>query len=324
MNIVKKYPKARFSSDGFLLFDNSGFQDHSTIMIKITPNEDLKLMRYNIAQELLPHCSRVTGHDRDSKNDFKFYAALDIDMSRKLFKEINKEFKSHEFKHEDIKPELILYLDQTPIFAYLTGHDVTPTRPRNLYSDPKTNQKFTCPPPHTDESKRKGEIFVVSDMHFDHKNIIKYCNRPFSSVCDMNRTLIDNWNGSVRKGDRVYYLGDMTLGRKRSSIDFWLSKLNGEVRFIRGNHDLDPIMKAVVIEDRFPIKYGGYEFLLMHDPYRPPDWNGWIIHGDKHNTSPVEYPHINRRNKTVNVCVEYTGYTPMNLDVIIAKISECE
>lgn len=325
MSIAKKYPEARFSTDGFSSFDNSGwFSDgRGIIMIKIVPNEDLKRMRYDIAQELLPHCSQEGEYDRGSKNGFKFHATLAIGRTGKLFKEINKELKSYEFKHEDIKPELILYRNQAPVFTYLTGHDVTPTRPRNLYADPETNQKvMPSSPSPTDESRRRGEIFVVSDMHFDHKNIIKYCKRPFRSVYDMNRALIGNWNDRVRKGDRVYYLGDMTFGGKRGSIDFWLSKLNGEVRFVRGNHDTDTITRAEVIEDRFPIKYGDHEFLLMHDPHRPPDWDGWIIHGDKHNNSPIRYPHINRRNKTVNVCVEYTEYAPMNLDEIIAKISE--
>lgn len=303
-------------------------------MIKIIPNEDLKRMRYDIAQELLPH-SEASEYDRGRKNAFKFHATLAIGTTGKLFKDINKELKSHEFEHEDITPELILYRSQAPVFAYLVGHDVTSVRPRNLYADPEINQPSYTPRldanhpsydtlgPLTDESRHGGKIFVVSDMHFDHNNIIEYCDRPFRSVYDMNRTLISNWNSRVRRGDRVYYLGDMTFGRKNRLIDPWLSRLNGEVRFIRGNHDIDVITKAEVIEEgRLLLKYGGYEFLLTHDPDRPPSWDGWIIHGDKHNNSPVTYPHINRRNKTVNVCVEYTKYAPMNLDETIAKISE--
>ncbi len=347
ISMAKKYSEARFSTDGFSSFDNSELfsEGRGIIMVKIIPNEDLKQMRYDIAQELLPH-SQASEYDRDGKNAFKFHATLAIGRTGKLFKDINKELKSHEFKHENIEPELILYSEQSPVFTYLVGHDVTPVRPRNLYDDPKINQpsydarqfrstnlgrllrllKINQPSydarQFTDESGRRGSIFVVSDMHFDHKNIIKYSDRPFRSVYDMNHTLISNWNDRVRKDDRVYYLGDMTFGRKNRPIDFWLSRLNGEIRFIRGNHDTDVITKAEVIEDRFLIKYDGYEFLLMHDPDRTLDWDGWVIHGDKHNNYPVTYPHINKRNKTVNVCVEYTKYAPMNLDEIIAKISE--
>ena len=323
MRMAQKYPKARFSTAGFSSFDQSDwFSDGRGIIInKIIPNEDLKQMRYDIAQELIPHCSQTQKYDHDSKNGFKFHITLAIGRTGKIFKEINKELKSYELKYKDIKPELILYRNYAPTFAYLTGHDVTPTKPRDLYANPETNQQCyaTLPPP-TDENKHRGRIFVISDMHFGHENITKYCRRQFKSAHDMNRALIDNWNDRVMEGDRVYYLGDMAFGKK--SIDFWLSRLNGEVRFIRGNHDLGIITRAEVIKDGLPIKYGGYEFRLMHDPDRPPDWDGWIIHGDKHNNSPIRYPHINRRKKTINVCVEYTNYTPMSLDEIIAKISE--
>lgn len=323
--MAKKYPKARFSTDGFSSIDRSGWfsEGRGVVTVKIIPNEDLKLMRYDIAQELLPH-SQASKYDQDKKDKFIFHATLAIGRTGKTFKKTNKELKSHEFEHKDMEPELVLYSNHTPVFAYLVGHDVTPTRPSNLYADPEIIQpNYNTQISPTDESGRRGKIFLVSDMHFDHKNIIKYTDRPFKTVEDMNRTLVHNWNSSVGKRDRVYYLGDMTFGRGRRSIDFWLSKLNGEIRFMRGNHDTDVITKAEVIrKNRHLIKYGDWEFLLTHDPDRPPDWDGWIIHGDKHSNHPVTYPHINKRKKTVNVCAEYTEYAPMNLDEIIAKISE--
>ena len=48
------------------------------------------------------------------------------------------------------------------------------------------------------------KIFLIGDMHFMHRNIIKYCNRPFKDVEDMTEKLIKNWNSVVGKNDIVY------------------------------------------------------------------------------------------------------------------------
>ena len=76
--------------------------------------------------------------------------------------------------------------------------------------------------------------FVTADDHFGHTNIIKYCNRPFNSVEEMDAELIARWNSVVSKDDLVYHLGDFTLG----DIDVarqYFNLLNGDI-YILGNH----------------------------------------------------------------------------------------
>lgn len=58
----------------------------------------------------------------------------------------------------------------------------------------------------------------------------------------------------------------------------------------------------------------------MHDPRRPNRYDGWIIHGDKHNNSLKDHPCINQKNKTINVCAELVDYTPLDLDRLIMLI----
>lgn len=81
-----------------------------------------------------------------------------------------------------------------------------------------------------------NNIYFTSDQHFFHCNILKYCNRPFSNVEEMNETIITNWNNVVEKGDIVYNLGDMFLGKKEDAEKI-LKRLNGQIHFIQGNHD---------------------------------------------------------------------------------------
>lgn len=135
----------------------------------------------------------------------------------------------------------------------------------------------------------------------------------------MNETIIKNWNGVVTNNDIVYFLGDMKCGGK-TDIDYWLEQLNGKIFYIQGNHDMNIITKATVLPNKFLIYRDKQKFLLMHEPVRPEWFKGWIIHGHIHNNDLINYPFINKEKKTVNVSVELTNYTPVNLDVILEKI----
>ena len=81
-----------------------------------------------------------------------------------------------------------------------------------------------------------NNTWVTSDTHFYHNNIIKYCNRPFTSAEEMNEQLIKNWNSVVGKDDLVYHLGDFALCNKKLISEI-VQKLNGRICLIMGNHD---------------------------------------------------------------------------------------
>ena len=114
--------------------------------------------------------------------------------------------------------------------------------------------------------------YFTADQHFGHTGIIRYCNRPFDSVRDMDAFLIQSHNSVVSPEDDCYMLGDFTMTTNQDYIRSILSKLNGRKHLILGNHDeLKPfryvdlgfttVHTALVRES--PI-FG--RFILIHDP----------------------------------------------------------
>ncbi len=116
-----------------------------------------------------------------------------------------------------------------------------------------------------------SRVFFTSDTHFNHTNIIAYCQRPFRNVYDMNETIIANWNNVVGPDDIVFHLGDFCLG----GADEWnriLERLNGKIYLILGNHDLKNIRQGLI--DRFEhiamsmcIQIRKKKIYLNHFPY---------------------------------------------------------
>jgi calcineurin-like phosphoesterase family protein len=79
-------------------------------------------------------------------------------------------------------------------------------------------------------------IYFTSDTHYGHKNIIKYCDRPFVDTEAMEISLRNRWNGIVKDGDIVYHLGDFALTSK-GKAEAALKALNGTKILVWGNHD---------------------------------------------------------------------------------------
>lgn len=77
-------------------------------------------------------------------------------------------------------------------------------------------------------------IWFTGDQHFNHTNIIEYCDRPFATVDEMNAEIVARWNDVVRDGDDVYVLGDFTLGE---NAWHYFAQLKGNIFILPGCHD---------------------------------------------------------------------------------------
>lgn len=176
-----------------------------------------------------------------------------------------------------------------------------------------------------------SKVFFISDTHFGHENIIKYCNRPFKDAAEMDRVMIERWNQNVAEGDYVIHLGDFGFGSTEYLQDL-VSKLNGKIVLIQGNHDRFGAAKAerlgfykfykglvkfsTVLEDLGYIPKEDYsEILLAHKPQSnlmPVNELGvnLVFHGHIHN-NPLEAAYIPH----LNLSVERLGYQPLEFEV---------
>jgi calcineurin-like phosphoesterase family protein len=171
-----------------------------------------------------------------------------------------------------------------------------------------------------DLSTLKGKrVHFISDLHFGHLNIIRYCNRPFRDLEHMEEQMIIKWNEAVEKGDIVFYGGDMAYGKRSKPLEEYLKQLNGKIYYVKGNHDKrkgSPITMYTYIE----FSYGDLKFRLVHNPDEWKHYKGWVIHGHHHNNHPVEYPMVSKENRTINVSCELLNYRPMPLQDILDTI----
>jgi len=157
------------------------------------------------------------------------------------------------------------------------------------------------------------KYWFISDCHFGHTNIIKYCNRPFKSVEKMDEVLIRNWNSKVKPGDIVYYLGDFCMG----DPDYYLNKLNGDIYFIRGSHDkkIKICDKIKEIADIKIIDIPNVNNIIVLCHYAMRTWpgshyNSWQLYGHSHGR-------LEPQGKQMDVGVDCNNFSPISLSEVI-------
>ena len=158
----------------------------------------------------------------------------------------------------------------------------------------------------------QSTVWVWSDLHFGHENIIRYTNRPFADASAMDRQLYANWAGTVGPADALLFIGDVAMRRAVSEATW--SRIRGAPgrmkQLVVGNHDLtgagrlrvdgfDDICSLLCADGDPPL-------LFTHMPlFDVPV--GWVnVHGHTHAAPVTRSPHI-------NVSVEHIRYRPLAL-----------
>lgn len=311
-NLGTKYCKGiDYVIDGF--HRNDG--DHTEIHFNILPSEDLVRLRGELVVGLR---QADTVKQSQAGEESAFHIILCSNLSDDEADKIMTYIAEPPKDNPQYRPIGHFYFHFTAMRLALVGHDCRTICEYDLVQGKTLSHKEAA----WEESWKKTfwlyrhkmgfeidevkhsktpQTYLIGDLHLDHENIIRYCARPFVDVDEMNRVLVHNWNRIVGPSDTVYFLGDMTFGRRSRGALFWLEQLNGKIVFINGNHDRK-VPNAVT---HHVLEHKRHRFLLVHDPNElPVPWDGWMIHGDKHNNDMRHYPFVNKKKMTVNVSCE--------------------
>lgn len=182
-----------------------------------------------------------------------------------------------------------------------------------------------------------SDIWVISDTHFNHANILKFTDSAtgelirgarFSTVKEMDDYMIEQWNATVKPGDKVYHLGDVMFGDKEYFQSMW-PKLHGSKRLIVGNHDDIKYLSSGGFFAKVHMwrMFSEFGLLFSHVPihqsglYRVPSLDGkWPddcehllnVHGHIHQNASPPGPYR-------NMSVEAINYTPVNIEDLRIK-----
>ena len=168
--------------------------------------------------------------------------------------------------------------------------------------------------------------YYIADTHFGHKNIIRFCNRPFKDVQEMQRVLINNWNQVVNDNDDVYIVGDMFFKIVKDEVTTILKLLKGRKHLILGNHDnswiSDQILNEYFISCNNYLEIHDCKKFIVLSHYPMLSYNkqsgAYMIHGHIHNDSLFDYwPILLKRPRVLNAGVDINNFKPVTLNELI-------
>lgn len=167
------------------------------------------------------------------------------------------------------------------------------------------------------------KIFFTSDHHFGHTNIIKFSERPFATIEEMDDELIRRWNEKVSPRDIVYHLGDISLAKTERTKEI-LDQLNGTIFLVKGNHDsaaMSYTKRFSWIKDYYELNVddpdapnGKQKIILFH--YAMKVWRSsfrgtWHLYGHSHGHL-FDDPNM----RSFDVGVDCHNYTPLSYDEV--------
>lgn len=164
--------------------------------------------------------------------------------------------------------------------------------------------------------------FYTADQHYDHSAVIDFCNRPFSSVEEMDNEMIRMHNERVENSDDVYFLGDFSASRNEKYIRHIFNKLKGRKHLIIGNHDSKQVLRlnwsSTPTHKKTVRDKEGRRIILSHYPERSWDrmYRGsFHLHGHTHGK-------LLGVGRSTDVGVDAWGFAPVTAAEAIERMRE--
>ena len=195
-------------------------------------------------------------------------------------------------------------------------------------------------------------VFLTADLHLNHENIIKeefgpHRRTQFSSIREMNDTIIRNWKNKISDSDTVYVLGDFALGNPEGAVEL-ISNLPGKKYLLMGNHDVPKIQKGKkcvtapidlehfkypmdLFEEVYPeskkveLEYDKYTFVMNHFPPNISPETTFpkhhiYLHAHSHSPQTYNMANMALHIPVYDVGVDANGFSPISVDELYERM----
>lgn len=175
--------------------------------------------------------------------------------------------------------------------------------------------------------------YFSADLHLNHRNIINYCDRPFSSVQEMNETLLNNINSLIQTNDTFWILGDFAFYKKPKELEYYRNQiLCKNVNLICGSHDphlsnkphpiLFELFQEVANLYTLKLQHKGKNKMIILCHYAMRTWNkshfgSYSLFGHSHGRLPDDISSL-----SFDCGVDCHNFVPLSLDDVINIMSK--
>lgn len=175
-------------------------------------------------------------------------------------------------------------------------------------------------------AQRPETVWVWSDHHLGHANILRYAHRPFGDLHYMHAQMLARAQAAVDPEDWLLFVGDLALWGDRALVETWMVGCPGHKVLVLGNHDVRGKECPRRVEDWLALGFEAVaDVAWLPAADRAPEL--WITHyplarslvpaGVVNVHGHIHAQHLD--GPYVNACVEQIEYRPQRLTDLVSN-----